>query len=303
MATMTTTTAPTSTAAGPSARRAPSRRAWTSTRPTRRSSSWPTCPAWRAGGLDVVAERRRAHHPRTRRASGQPARLPGVRAGRLPPGVSSPRTSTPTGINATLRDGVLRVEIPKSPGVQPKKIPVRDRVSQESTAMGIMDKVGALLPWRGERRESAAHARRGRWRSATTSTAGCSDCRRARDSPRSPRSAWMPSVDVRETDDELVVTVEVPGLDRDDLDLVITPDGLTIRGEKREEKEDTRTDYRLVRVALRELRPDRAAAAGARPRPGGGPRQGRRADRQVPEGGRAPRHAPHPDQDMMRRRD
>lgn len=29
------------------------------------------------------------------------------------------------GINATLRDGVLRVEIPKSPGVQPKKIPVR----------------------------------------------------------------------------------------------------------------------------------------------------------------------------------
>ena len=29
------------------------------------------------------------------------------------------------GISATLRDGVLRVEIPKSPGVQPKKIPVR----------------------------------------------------------------------------------------------------------------------------------------------------------------------------------
>jgi HSP20 family molecular chaperone IbpA len=29
------------------------------------------------------------------------------------------------GITATLRDGVLRVEIPKSPRVQPKKIPVR----------------------------------------------------------------------------------------------------------------------------------------------------------------------------------
>jgi len=28
-------------------------------------------------------------------------------------------------ISATLRDGVLRVEIPKSPGVLPKKIPVR----------------------------------------------------------------------------------------------------------------------------------------------------------------------------------
>ena len=29
------------------------------------------------------------------------------------------------GINATLRDGVLKVEIPKSPLAQPKKIPVR----------------------------------------------------------------------------------------------------------------------------------------------------------------------------------
>ena len=29
------------------------------------------------------------------------------------------------GISATLRDGVLRVEIPKSPHVEPKKIPVR----------------------------------------------------------------------------------------------------------------------------------------------------------------------------------
>jgi HSP20 family molecular chaperone IbpA len=28
-------------------------------------------------------------------------------------------------ITATLKDGVLRVEIPKSPGLQPKKIPVR----------------------------------------------------------------------------------------------------------------------------------------------------------------------------------
>src|SRR5882672_6381980 len=30
-----------------------------------------------------------------------------------------------SGITATLRDGVLRVEIPKSPRLQPKKIPVR----------------------------------------------------------------------------------------------------------------------------------------------------------------------------------
>ena len=58
--------------------------------------------------------------------------------------------------------------------------------------------------------------------------------------------AWMPSADVTEADDKLVVTVEVPGLERDDLDLGITPEGLIIRGEKREEREDTRKDYRLL---------------------------------------------------------
>jgi HSP20 family molecular chaperone IbpA len=31
----------------------------------------------------------------------------------------------PDGIAAVLRDGVLRVEIPKSPRLQPRKIPVR----------------------------------------------------------------------------------------------------------------------------------------------------------------------------------
>jgi len=55
-----------------------------------------------------------------------------------------------------------------------------------------------------------------------------------------------PSVDVRETDNELIVTAEVPGLDRDDIKLTITPEGLTIRGEKRsthEEKNDRMHRY------------------------------------------------------------
>ena len=49
-------------------------------------------------------------------------------------------------------------------------------------------------------------------------------------------------MDVQETDNELTLTAEVPGLDRDDLKLTITPEGLTIRGEKREESEDRRKD-------------------------------------------------------------
>jgi len=50
---------------------------------------------------------------------------------------------------------------------------------------------------------------------------------------------WLPPVGVQETSDEVVVAAEVPGLDRDDVDLTITPRALTIRGEKRERREDT----------------------------------------------------------------
>src|SRR5688572_4278156 len=53
----------------------------------------------------------------------------------------------------------------------------------------------------------------------------------------------VPSASVHETDKDVVVTAEVPGLDRADLDLTITPDGLIIRGEKREEREDVRRDF------------------------------------------------------------
>ena len=50
----------------------------------------------------------------------------------------------------------------------------------------------------------------------------------------------LPSADVDETDREVVVTAEVPGLDKNNIELSITPDGLIIRGEKREETEDKR---------------------------------------------------------------
>ena len=53
----------------------------------------------------------------------------------------------------------------------------------------------------------------------------------------------MPSSTLHETDREVVVTAEVPGLDKADIDLTITPGGLVIRGEKREETEDSRKDF------------------------------------------------------------
>jgi HSP20 family protein len=54
-----------------------------------------------------------------------------------------------------------------------------------------------------------------------------------------------PSTNVAETDKEYVVTVEVPGLDPEDVDITIRGNSVTIRGEKREEKDDLRGDVRI----------------------------------------------------------
>ena len=64
--------------------------------------------------------------------------------------------------------------------------------------------------------------------------------------------AWLPAANVHEheTDGEVVVTVEVPGLTPEDLELMITPDGLVIRGEKREMCEEEDADVRVTPAGL-----------------------------------------------------
>ena len=48
---------------------------------------------------------------------------------------------------------------------------------------------------------------------------------------------WLPSIDLMETKDKLVVKAELPGLEAGDVELSIVDDILTIRGEKKEETE------------------------------------------------------------------
>ena len=110
--------------------------------------------------------------------------------------------------------------------------------------MGIIDKVASVLPWRERRdpvRDDVLALRRDvdRWLEPFFE-----ETRHL--VPEMTDFAWMPSAGVQETDQELIVTAEVPGLDRDDLDLSITPQGLTIRGDKREEAETRRKDYQFV---------------------------------------------------------
>lgn len=53
----------------------------------------------------------------------------------------------------------------------------------------------------------------------------------------------LPAVDVAEKDKQYEITVELPGLDERDVDVKVANGVLTIKGEKREEREEKKKDY------------------------------------------------------------
>lgn len=62
----------------------------------------------------------------------------------------------------------------------------------------------------------------------------------------SPASMFgLPAADVKETSQDYQLSIELPGLTLDELDIEVAGEMLTIRGQKREEREDTRASYRL----------------------------------------------------------
>jgi HSP20 family protein len=54
---------------------------------------------------------------------------------------------------------------------------------------------------------------------------------------------WLPSMDVAETDGEVTVRAELPGLEAKDIDLDISGDVLSIRGEKKGKEEQKGENY------------------------------------------------------------
>ena len=59
-------------------------------------------------------------------------------------------------------------------------------------------------------------------------------------------TALMPSMDVTETDKEIEVTAELPGLEEKDVQINLADNLLSIRGEKKAEKEQKDKNYRRV---------------------------------------------------------
>ncbi len=62
---------------------------------------------------------------------------------------------------------------------------------------------------------------------------------------RSETAFAAPAVDIVEKDNAYEVTAELPGMDEKDIEVKLANGGLTITGEKQEEKEEKRKDYHL----------------------------------------------------------
>lgn len=59
----------------------------------------------------------------------------------------------------------------------------------------------------------------------------------------SAEGSWIPSVDISETKDNLIIKAEVPGIDAKDIDISIAGDMLTIKGEKKQQVEEKDENY------------------------------------------------------------
>ena len=62
--------------------------------------------------------------------------------------------------------------------------------------------------------------------------------RHSRDAGTTALAAFSPRIDVSETDKAIKISAELPGMDEDNVSVELDDDSLTIRGERKEEKED-----------------------------------------------------------------
>ena len=58
--------------------------------------------------------------------------------------------------------------------------------------------------------------------------------------------AWAPVVDIAENENDIVLRAELPGMKQEDIDIELTGDTLTLRGERKFENEERRDSF--VRV-------------------------------------------------------
>jgi HSP20 family protein len=101
----------------------------------------------------------------------------------------------------------------------------------------------AWLPWR---REGGAEAEHPVSRLRREMSRMFDDFLRALPAaPWSAEAGWGPALDVRETDSDVVVDLDVPGLRPEELDVSVAGGTLTIRGERKSEREEKGASYHV----------------------------------------------------------
>jgi len=60
------------------------------------------------------------------------------------------------------------------------------------------------------------------------------------------QGTWLPAVNISETPNAVVFKAEIPGIDPKDLDVTVTGDILTLKGEKKREKEEKGEQWHRV---------------------------------------------------------
>ncbi|HSA57875.1 MAG TPA: Hsp20/alpha crystallin family protein [Gemmatimonadaceae bacterium] len=63
--------------------------------------------------------------------------------------------------------------------------------------------------------------------------------------PMAEPLGWMPAVEIIENAEEMILTAELPGLAKENVEVTFEEDVLTIRGEKKEEKKEGNGDKRF----------------------------------------------------------
>ena len=63
------------------------------------------------------------------------------------------------------------------------------------------------------------------------------------------RGSWSPNVDIYENKEQIVLEAELPGMNREDFDLSVENNVITLRGERRFEKKEETDNYHRVERA------------------------------------------------------
>jgi len=61
-----------------------------------------------------------------------------------------------------------------------------------------------------------------------------------------PAFEFVPAINIKETEKAFEISVEVAGMKPEEIETTLTGDVLTIKGEKKKEKEETKGDYHLT---------------------------------------------------------